>query len=523
MSELYNIRNQLINELKKLLRSKSDLVAFLLRELKYFPRTGDEIQGQYCQAQSNDDSLRNLFEACRIVPKGLVCLREILLQESNQESKGKIRTLFSEYAHLDDHMLEDDCRELTSYTFSCNPEPRPELDFVDRYNMAELEKARRMLLNVSQKGELCDVDSSRWSLPITESSAQAFRDLLKEALSRRSPAGTEEFRQKMTNVTANPQVFLLIVVEKTWDGKYPYQFRHEILEESVQEPAQLKDQRADQGEYPTGSMESFASIISPWINMAQQIYSNLRVEIFLPDELLISTEGIHIDISAGDKISKVPLWSSGAPTVIRPVRRIKRRISNHDEPRQRGLHSRFSEKWSTFGYGNGFMHPVCNLQQVELQFLRPRLSQSKLVGAFMLIDLPLSLDDRQLLFAEVIESGLSFFAWWMPRAGQHHSTDANPANITARRLKNIVDLFEINGLPEISESDFADPDFELDDVQAPIHLHAMESVAEKLRSCAAKPSKKWVHDLLVMVDHPERWPQLVFYEDQLGGGLRSPL
>ncbi|MFM7641944.1 MAG: hypothetical protein ACKO45_10400 [Cyanobium sp.] len=485
---------------------------------------GKEI-ASHCDVASNlDEGVKKLFDKCQEVPKGLVCLRHVSYRYFRRpELKDKFFSLLSDYARLDDSLLDDDKRELVQNRYSSDTDSHQGLAFVDDYSLEELDKARKVFMLLSKSGKPFHGESNLWPIPPTPAEEQ--RAFLKARLSSRPQAATEEFIQEMKRFRDTSQVFLLVLVEKTRSGQSPYQFRHEIIEDedASREPAQLNEQRTDQGEYSTGTIDDFGRIVGRWIQAARQAYPKFCLEIFLPFDLLIASESLHVEIPEGNRMTKVPLWASGTPTVIRPLCRAEKRAQKYDEPRQRSIHSLFSDKWSTLARGGGLMHSVCNQQQIKPLFLRPRLSSQNLVGAIMLIDLPLDLNDRLFLFTEVVDNGLPFFAWWRPRGDQPASLAIDSANLTATRLRNLADLLEMTEIADLSDSQLAHPELDLDDFPAPSHLHAMESVGEKLISCAGRQGKQWVHDLWVIVDHPNRWPQLIFYEEQPGGDLRSPL
>jgi hypothetical protein len=287
-------------------------------------------------------------------------------------------------------------------------------------------------------------------------------------------------------------------------------------------PVKLQEQRSNHGAYKTGTIDDFTKIVSPWINTAKRIYPNLLLEIFLPDELLLVSTSIDIEIISGGKATKVPLWSCGVPAVIRPLCRAE--IAGKQIASENGTHvdPLLSEKWETLRCGKGMLHTVCQQQLVDLKYLRPRLSHQDLVGAIMLIDLPLDMADREVVFREVIDNGLAFFAWWKLNPEKRPLTAVGSATLATTRLNYVADLFGLQGLADVSAAQLEDPNCDLDDLQAPAHLHAMETVAKELRLRASRPSQSWVHDLLLLVDHPERWPNLILYEQDLGGALLSP-
>jgi len=210
------------------------------------------------------------------------------------------------------------------------------------------------------------------------------------------------------------------------------------------------------------------------------------------------------------------------PAVIRPLCRAER--AGKQIASENGTHvdPLLSEKWETLRCGKGMLHTVCQQQLVDLKYLRPRLSHQDLVGAIMLIDLPLDIADREVVFREVIDNGLAVFAWWKLNPEKSTLTAVDSATLATTRLNYVADLFGLQGLADVSAAQLEDPNCDLDDLQAPAHLHAMETVAKELRLRASRPSHSWVHDLLLLVDHPERWPNLILYEQDLGGALQSP-
>jgi hypothetical protein len=441
---------------------------------------------------------------------------------SSFSKKNEFKLLFYDYAILDDRLSDDELKNLTVRAFTISHNTPQALEFLDNYLPNDLKNAKKVLQNLAQPGEVYHVQSSSWPASFINMNNSAFKLFLKEVLSSGTPAAIEVFKHQINSGDGRSRPYLLVLVEQTGFIDKPYQFRHEIINEACSEPVKLQEQRSNHGAYQTGTMDDFTKIVSPWINTAKQIYPNLLLEIFLPDELLLISSSIDIEIISGGNATKVPLWSCGVPAVIRPLCRAEKAGKKIASESRTYVDPLFSEKWETLRCGNGVLHSVCHQQLVDLKYLRPRLSQQNLVGAIMLIDLPLDMGDREVVFREVIDNGLAFFAWWKPSHEKSALTSVDSATLATTRLKYIADLFGLQGLSDISAADLEDPNCDLDDLQAPAHLHAMETVAEELRRRASRPRQTWVHDLLLLVDHPERWPNLILYEQELGGALQSP-
>ena len=58
------------------------------------------------------------------------------------------------------------------------------------------------------------------------------------------------------------------------------------------------------------------------------------------------------------------------------------------------------------------------------------------------------------------------------------------------------------------------------DITAPAHLEAMETVSRQVHRLT-RAGQSWVADLWILLDHPQRWPELILYEHQSGGILKD--
>jgi hypothetical protein len=516
-------KQKIVDFLDKELRHKQDIIPKILKDIEYC-EGGSDIISRHSSAPILKDGINNLFDICQGVESGLIIMQYVCAQYlSSFSKKNEFKILFYDYAILDGRLSDDELNNLTVSTFTISHNTPQALEFLDNYLPNDLQNAKKVLQNLAQPGEVYHVQSSSWPASFINMNNSAFKLFLKEVLSSGTPAAIEVFKHQINSGDGRSRPYLLVLVEQTGFIDKPYQFRHEIINEACSEPVKLQEQRSNHGAYQTGTMDDFTKIVSPWINTAKQIYPNLLLEIFLPDELLLISSGIDIEIISGGNATKVPLWSCGVPAVIRPLCRAEKAGKKIASESRTYVDPLFSEKWETLRCGNGVLHSVCHQQLVDLKYLRPRLSQQNLVGAIMLIDLPLDMGDREVVFREVIDNGLAFFAWWKPSHEKSALTSVDSATLATTRLKYIADLFGLQGLSDISTADLEDPNCDLDDLQAPAHLHAMETVAEELRRHASRPRQTWVHDLLLLVDHPERWPNLILYEQELGGALQSPI
>jgi hypothetical protein len=62
------------------------------------------------------------------------------------------------------------------------------------------------------------------------------------------------------------------------------------------------------------------------------------------------------------------------------------------------------------------------------------------------------------------------------------------------------------------------------DIAAPSHLHSMECAADKRLALASEEDcQSWIHRVMILHDHPDRWPQSILYEQEQGGALQSPI
>jgi hypothetical protein len=325
MFELLDAKDKILDVMAKALGHERDIIAKILKDFRSCKPHGIDIANRYEQASSLKDGLSNLFDECLNWRKGLVVLRHVSARYiCNPGFAYDFKRFIAEYASLDDKVHSDDKQELSEFIHDCDPGSPLDLGFLDSYSTEELNNAKKILLKLAQPGEVYHVQSSSWPSSFSNMDDSAFKPFLKAVLSSGSPAATQVFRHQVNSEAVLSRPFLLVLVEQTGFPDKPYQFRHEIVNDACLEPIKLQEQRSNQGDYPSGTMDDFMRIVSPWINTAKQNYPDLLLEIFLPDELLHASTSIDIEIISGGRAAKVPLWSCGVPAVIRPLCRAEK-------------------------------------------------------------------------------------------------------------------------------------------------------------------------------------------------------
>jgi hypothetical protein len=229
---------------------------------------------------------------------------------------------------------------------------------------------------------------------------------------------------------------------------------------------------------------------------------------------------------------------------------------------------RLTAKWNCLERGQGKLHPVINESHLKPIALRRELSDKQMAGVMFLLDLPSSRDDQKRIISSVIDADVPMCAWWAPPDSESSSAGEDLSVLKKQRLDFLKQrlncllecldprcesdwtktedgtrLLEGECIVEKKEkrltwlSEYLDLSRNADsslhekfglkgtgtipkNLLAPRHLHAMEITAKQIKEMV-RQSHSLIPDLLLLLDHPKRWPGSIGYKCHEGGICRG--
>jgi hypothetical protein len=341
------------------------------------------------------------------------------------------------------------------------------------------------------------------------------KQFLQGLLSTCPPSVIQDFQMRVAanseGMASSSYLYILIEPLDGRDDNHPYRFSFELSDGFTLEPAGSNSERLQNGAWPEGRMEDFPRIAGEWLNEAKSIAPNkLYMEVFLPHKLLLDTEEIKIDIPLGSNWKSYPLYACGTPVMFRSWDRA-------EKAKMGRLGQELHGKWERMRQGNASLLPVFQDSQLNLDFLHPRLSRDCVAGILMLLDLPTQVEMRSDFLWTIINSMVPVCTWWRGQTGFPCTSDDDM--MVTDRLKKLHQTLFLECLEFEAMTDLSN---EPEDVPAPSGLHAMEAVADQLRVLSGDSKcREWIHQMLVLIDHPKRWPSSILYGHQPGGIVQS--
>lgn len=463
---------------------------------------GSEVFSQWERKGSLADQCHGLIFHCGDYDNGLELLKNASDSHiKSAESRRKFFDHLTAYARLLGNQPV-----LVSGFGPLSPVNAVDLGFLDQSTSSELQ---RVLEEMRRPGQPFALQASDWPPKSPAGEDEALRASLIKCLQTCTPEVVAEFRQRLEQPACEEtKAFLLILVEPSVNAENEacYQFRAELVMEGG-DVASFAPGRERDGHWPKGSIELFPSTAGQWMSMAQELIAKttplakLYMEIFLPVSLLSQSPNLQIQVNPGSGWETMDLCACGVPAVLRFL----------DRPQTGHQFGLFQKKWERLRGGQAKLHTVFNGAQLQPSLLRPRLFTDQVAGLLMLLDLPAELENRHWLFWQVIDAGLPFCGWW--RTSDHPDPEVQDASPIDERLKNLQKCLELPEFPLNLE----------DDPRSPPHLHGMEHAADQRAELAGKPScAAWISKLMLLIDHPQRWPKCILFQNELGGSNRSP-
>ena len=450
-----------------------------------------------------DEECRSLIDLCVDYENGLVLLKNACL---NSFRTKKFRSEFE--------------NRLIEYAIKLETQPAfrqavvPTCDHLDLAWIDDPEyvatniQVKQFLLAMTQPGEpLADDDDAKQYL-----SAEGIEDCksaLKRLLRNKSPIVVEEVRERLkynesAKKLSEPMLFLHILVEPDFNEESIYQFKAELIEEGASVPTGFDPARESGGAWPKGSIAELPLVVGRWHEQAKRLSAHkLYMEIFLPYSLLVESLPLEIAVpnDPGWETWEVLKLAASGPYVLRSLERARMELK-----RQLG---QLRLKSQILQQGDSVLRPVSNDLQLEPNLLQQGLSAQDIAGFLMLHDLPEDVERRSALIWKIINSGTPLFSWWNTKSANHG--EPKLSDEPSDRWAYLIQCLELNAVEHDIQQD----------IKAPAHVHFPEFVADTRFKLAGKAEcKSWIHRVMILHDHPDRWPKSILYEQETGGTLQ---
>jgi hypothetical protein len=451
----------------------------------------EEIQTMIDLCSDRDNGLFFLKNACR-------CFRSSILRKEAESS-------LQAYARILPNQLlfRTDCAPIISQSDH-------KLIWINDLDHADIDKAKRVAEDMFRQA--IPVDSrNRLDQFLSSATPHESKVCLERLLSGVSPFEADKFEQqiKMTQ-PVNDQYditqFLYIIVEEDDANETEYQFKAELIDQGLPRLTDLDLKREENGSWMKGSKDQLIPYILSLHNIVnQRMVCKLSVEIFLPGRLLAELEYEDLYEFIENDQNDVPTLCKRKnivfklPFVFRSLERARRAPRSELGPLLR--------KWRSLNQGVSVLHPLKDHSQSNQNSFDAKLLQDNTGGLLILSNL---MNLRTSLFQQIIDSGTWLVAWWLhdPPGDDGIPQYAN----TSLRLNCIDRCLDLGG-PRYND---------IGDIVAPGHLLQAETTAYNRFALASQTDYvNWIDRLMILHDHPDRWPRLFFDEQELGGRLQS--
>ena len=389
-----------------------------------------------------------------------------------------------------------------------------DLTWIDDLNQTSFKPARRVVEAMSRPGEPLALDDIAKQfldmLPYED-----FKSALKQILGNKPKSVIDDFQKQLTireqvdNQTESIQ-FLFIFIEEAKEeaGKEVreplFRYKAELVEQGETIPLSLNSERENNGTWPVGSIRDLPAHIVYWHGVANKRAGvRLSMEVFLPNRVLEEFHDFQIEIvkRKDESNSKTLNLIFDCPFVLRS--------SDRAVSAQKGELGPLKRKWQSLLRGDSVLHSLTDDSELEQNTFHALLNQDFLAGILILKNLPEDESMRSHLIKRTIETGTPLLAWFhdIPKNDSIESTD-----YICERLTYFDRCLNLDGVQRD----------DLQRIKAPVHLCETELAAQKRFELATQTDcESWIHRVNIFLDHPDRWPQLILYEHQLGGEIRT--
>ena len=446
------------------------------------------------------------IDLCSEYDDGLVLLRNACDQTfRSHKAKRELASSLQEYAREFENQPY-----FSDFFASMASQSDIDLTWIDDINQASYAQARHVVEAMSRPGEpLADDEQVEQFLCIRES--QDSMIALKKILENKNQSVVDEFQNRLKIPdTGDPHhessQFLYIFVQQVEGSESLYRFKAELVEQGATIPLGFDPEREDNGAWPERSIADLSAYIFRWYEAAnRRAVGRLSMEVFFPSKLLVGYHDFKIEIPESEPESSTKMLNLifDCPYVLRS--------SDRALSAQKGELGPLRRKWQSLLRGSSVLHSLSDDSELDQGPFHSLLKQDYLAGILMLKNLPDDEGMRSRLIKKIIDSGTPLLVWY-------HDTPKDDAMESSGKICDRLNYFDqcldLNGVQRDARQR----------IMAPIHLCKTERAAHKRFDLATESNcKSWIHRVNIFHDHPDRWPQLILYEQQPGGELRSEI
>lgn len=508
------LRKTILNGLGLNRQTAWDQIKALLSQSTIPVDDGDETSGQDISnaliTGSIDEECIRMINTCSEYDNGLVLLRNVCCQVfRSQKAKKDFESSLRDYAQ-DCNRRKVSRQDFSGYIATMASPSDIDLTWIDEINQASYSQARHVVEAMSRPGEpLADDDQVEQFLCIRAS--QDSNSALKQLLESKNQSVVDEFRNRLKiSALGDPQheslQFLYIFVQQVEGSESLYRFKAELVEQGATIPLGFDLEREDNGAWPERSIADLPAYIFRWYEAAnRRAVGKLSMEVFFPSKLLVGFHDFKIEIPESEPESSTKMLNLvfDCPYVLRS--------SDRALSAQKGELGPLRRKWQWLLRGSSVLHSLSDDTELDQDPFHSLLKQDYLAGILMLKNLPDDEGMRSRLIKKIIDSGTPMLVWY-------HDTPKDDAMESSgeicERLNYFDQCLDLNGVQRDARQR----------IKAPIHLCKTERAAHRRFDLATELNcKSWIHRVNIFHDHPDRWPQLILYEQQPGGELRSEI
>jgi|688.fasta_scaffold178782_2 hypothetical protein len=453
------------------------------------------------------DQVHNLINLCTEYDDGLFLLKNACV---NIFPSGIDSSTFE--SSILEYALEFDNQPKLKNSFaSLVSQNHIDLTWLDDLNQTSFEPARRVVGNMSRPAEpLALDDKARQFLHMLPH--EDFKSALKQILGNKSQGVVDEFRKQLYNLGQdNNQTesikYLFIFIEEVEEREEAreslFRFKAELVEQGSTIPLAFVSERENNGAWPVGPIRDLPAYIVDWYDKANKCANDkLNMEVFFPNRLLAECHNFQIEIAKTEDESNPKTLNLifDCPFVLRS--------SDRAVSAQKGELGPLKRKWQSLLRGDSVLHSLTDDSEIDQGRFHALLRQDYLAGILILKNLPDDKGMRSRLIKKLICSGTPLFAWY--NDSEKDDTIDSPSQV-GDRLNYFDQCLGLNGV-------------ERDDskrIKAPINLSNTEHAAHRRFNLATQTDcQSWIHRVNIFHDHPDRWPQLILYENEPSGQIR---
>jgi len=453
------------------------------------------------------DQVYNLINLCTEYDDGLFLLKNACINIFPSRIDGsKLESSIRKYAQEFDNQPQ-----LKNPFASLVSQNHIDLTWIDDLNQTSFEPAKRVVGDMSRPAEpLALDDKARQFLDMLPH--EDFKSALKQILGNKSQGVVDDFRKQLYNPGQdNNQTesikYLFIFIEEVEEREEAreslFRYKAELVEQGSTIPFAFVSERENNGAWPVGSIRDLPAYIVDWYDKAnKRANDKLNMELFFPNKLLAECHNFQIEIAKTEDGSNPKTLNLifDCPFVLRS--------SDRAVSAQKGELGPLKRKWQSLLRGDSVLYSLIDDSELDQDTFHALLKQDYLAGILILKNLPDDKGMRSRLIKKIINSGTPLFVWYNDLVKDSAIGSSSQVD---DRLNYFDQCLGLNGV-------------ERDDskrIKAPINLSNTEHAAHRRFNLATQTDcQSWVHRVNIFHDHPDRWPQLILYEDKPSGQIR---